>query len=185
MGNKLNTFLVFLIVAGLLGTAFYFFQVNYFDAEQGITHIDYAINISDDRELVGFASDVFIGKVIEQVSTSKEPYLQTHFSVEVIETIKGNATGTVIVNQFGGYEYVFVWKYLSLGEGDELLQPGETYLFVTKGNDERGYTFVSVYGNLLIEDKEDYQQKKLRFQKAFAEEIPFKYPEKREQNEQE
>ncbi len=173
MANKLNTFLVFLIVAGLLGTAFYFVQVNYFDAERGIAHIDYAINVSDDRELVGFASDVFIGKVIEEVGTSTEPYLQTHFSVEVMETIKGNATGNVIVNQFGGYETVFVWKYLSLGEGDELLQPGETYLFVTKGNEERGYTFPSGYGDLLIENQTDYQNKVQRFQKASSEEIPF------------
>jgi hypothetical protein len=88
---------------------------------------------------------------------------------------KGN-TGNVIVNQFGGYEYMFIWRYLTLVERDELLQPGETYLFVNKGNDERGYIFVSVYGNLLIEGQEDYQQKKLRFQKAFEEEIPFEFP---------
>ncbi|MEZ5334232.1 MAG: hypothetical protein R2741_02810 [Methanolobus sp.] len=176
MTNRINVFLVFLIAAGLLGTAAYLIQVNYFDTQQGIAHVDYAINVSDDRELIGAATDVFTGKVIEQVGTSSEPYLQTHFSVEIIETIKGNATGHVIVKQFGGYEHVFIWKYLSLADGDELLQPGETYLFVTKGDAERGYTFAPTYGNLLIEDQEDYQQKKLRFQKAYSEEIPFEFP---------
>ncbi|SDG21682.1 hypothetical protein SAMN04488589_2443 [Methanolobus vulcani] len=141
-----------------------------------MAQIDYAINVSDDRELVRAATDVFIGKVIEQTGTSTEPYLQTHFSVDVIETIKGNATGNVIVNQFGGYEHVLIWKYLTLADGDELLRPGENYLFVTKGDDESGYTFAPTYGNLLIEDQEDYQQKKLRFQKAFAEEISFEFP---------
>ncbi|WP_340819982.1 hypothetical protein [Methanolobus sp. WCC4] len=175
MANKSNILLAFLIVAGLLGATACLVQVNYFDNQQGIAHIDYVINVSDDRELVGSSSDIFIGKVIEQDGTSTEPYLQTRFSVEVIETIKGNATGNVIVKQFGGYEYVFVWKYLTLAEDDELLQPGETYLFVTRGDDESGYTFAPTYGNLLIEDQEDHQQKKLRFQKAFAEEIPSRF----------
>ncbi|MDY0386763.1 MAG: hypothetical protein RBT65_06445 [Methanolobus sp.] len=107
----------------------------------------------------------------KQAGTSTEPHLQIHFSVEVIETIKDNATGNVIVNQFGGYDTVFVWKYLVLGEEDELLQPGGTYLFDTKGNDEKGYTFVPVYGNLPIKDQEGYQQKKVRFQKAYSQEI--------------
>ena len=150
--------------------------MNYFDTQQGIAQIDYVINVSDDRELVGFSSDVFIAKVVKQVGTSTEPTLQTHFSVEVIETIKGNATGNLVVNQSGGYEYMFVWKYLVLEKGDELLQPGETYLFVTRGDDETGYIFAPTYGNLLIEDQEDYQKKKIRFQNAFAEEIPFDFP---------
>ncbi|MDY0386764.1 MAG: hypothetical protein RBT65_06450 [Methanolobus sp.] len=53
MTNKFNIFLIFLIVAGFLGIAAYLIQVNYFDAGQGIAHIDYVINVSDDRELVG------------------------------------------------------------------------------------------------------------------------------------
>jgi hypothetical protein len=176
MTNKPHILLVLLIVAGLLGTTAYLIQVNYFDTQQGMAQIDYVINVSDDRELVGASSDVFIAKVIKQTGTSTEPYLQTHFSVEIIETIKGNATDNVIIKQFGGYEHVFIWKSLTLAEGDELLQPGETYLFVTKGDDERGYTFAPTYGNLLIEDQEDYQQKIVRFQKAYAEEIPFELP---------
>jgi hypothetical protein len=176
MTNKPTILLAFLIIAALLGVSAYLIQVYYFDTQQGIAQIDYAINVSDDRELVGSSSDVFIAKVIKQTGTSTEPYLQTHFSVEVIESIKGNATGNIIVKQFGGYEHVFIWKYLTLADGDELLLSGETYLFVTKGDGERGYTFAPTYGNLLIEDQEDFQQKKLRFQKAFAEEIPFEFP---------
>lgn len=176
MTTKPNILFAFLIIAALLGISAYFIQVYYFDTQQGIAHIDYAINVSDDRELVGSSSDVFIAKVIKQTGTSTELYLQTHFSVEVIETIKGNATGNVIVKQFGGYEHMFIWRYLTLADGDELLQPGETYLFVTKGDDEKGYIFAPTYGNLLIEDQEDYQQKKLRFQKAFSEEISFEFP---------
>ena len=168
MTNKSNVLLAFLIIAALLGVSAYLIQVYYFDTQQGTAQIDYAINVSDDRERVGSSSDVFIAKVIKQTGTSTEPYLQTHFIVEVIETIKGNATGNVIVKQFGGYEHVFIWRYLTLVDGDELLQPGETYLFVTKGDYESGYIFAPTYGNLLIEDQEDYQQKLARFQKACA-----------------
>ena len=73
MINKPKTLLVLIIVAALLGAAIYFIQVNYFDAEHGGAQIDYALNVSDDRELVGFSSDVFIGKVIERTGTSTDP----------------------------------------------------------------------------------------------------------------
>jgi hypothetical protein len=175
MKIKFIAILSVLAIATLLGTSFYLVHEDNHYAETDTLRGEslYVINVSNDKELVGASTDVFIGKVIEQVGTSDEPYLRTHFSVEVIETIKGNATGKVIVNQAGGYETVDGKKYLSLMEEDELLQPGETYLFSARGNDERGYTFVPGYGDLLIKNQTDYQNKVQRFQKAHSEEIPF------------
>jgi hypothetical protein len=118
---------------------------------------------------------VFVGKVIAQTGTTTDPYLRTQFSVEVLENIKGNLAGTVTVNQKGGYEHFEGKDYLILIEGDKLLEPDESYLFVTRGNDARGHTFVPVYGNLLITDQADSQDKVERFERAFAQEIPLKY----------
>lgn len=182
MENKFNKlFAVFILAA--LSTAVYITQSNETDNDIRIAYGDalYAINVSDDRELIGAATDVFVGKVIEQVGTSTEPYVRTHFRVEILETIKGDVSGKVIVNQRGGFQTINGDTVLLLTEGDELLQQGETYFFSTKGNDERGYTFIPVYGNILIKTEEDYQNTMKRFQKALAEEIPEKLPEKREQ----
>jgi hypothetical protein len=182
-----NKLFVLFVLAILLAMTFYIVHAIDDDNKPEVfySNVTYAINVSDDRELAGFATDIFIGEVIEQTGRSTEPDIRTHFSVEIRETIKGNATGKVIVNQFGGYEREYGKKYLSLAEGDELLQQGETYLFVTKGNEERGYTFVPGYGNILIKSQNDYQREKSRFQKAYAEEIPFKYPEKKIRNQEE
>jgi len=173
---KIKIFFVFLVLAGLIGTGFWLTQTN--EHEDGVEIVYdqalYAVDVTDDRELVGAAHNVFVGKVIAQTGTTTDPYLRTQFSVEVLEVIKGNLSGTVTVNQKGGYEYFEGKDYLILTKGDKLLEPGESYLFVTRGNDARGHTFVPVYGNLLIIDQADRQDKLERFERAFAQEIPLK-----------
>jgi hypothetical protein len=185
MENKFNKLFAVFVLAAILSTIVYIAQPNETGDDIQISYGTalYAINVSDDRELIGASTDAFIGKVIEQVGNSTEPYVRTHFSVEVLETIKGDVSGKVIVNQKGGFQTINDDTFLLLTEGDELLQPGETYFFCTKGNDERGYTFIPVYGNILIKTEEDYQNTMKRFQKALAEEIPEKLPDKREQQE--
>ena len=63
----------------------------------------YVIDPTDDRELVGFASDVFFGRVTEnmgQIMAHRFP--RSRFKVEVLEVLKGSLSGTVIVTQDGG-----------------------------------------------------------------------------------
>ena len=76
---------------------------------------------------------MFIGTVIKQTDTKTDrEQTQTQFSVEVLENIKGNLKGKVIVNQEGGFETIDGKTYLVLIEGDKLLEQNKTYLFATR-----------------------------------------------------
>ncbi|WP_400242667.1 hypothetical protein AB3U99_16660 [Niallia sp. JL1B1071] len=133
----------------------------------------HAFDVSDARRLVGWADNVFIGKVIEQVGTkSKDVIPETQFKVEVTQNIKGDFNGTVIVNQQGGYKE----KELILVENDQLLEDGQSYLFVTKHLIEENWnTLVPVYGDIKINNDEEKQKITEKYEQAYKEEIPFKY----------
>jgi len=183
MSTTTKISIIFILLAGLIGTGLWVVQtskINYINA-------DFAFNVSDDRELVGFADNVFIGKVIAQ--TGDKPNTppaeagnvsgfspQTQFSVEVLENIKGNLNGIITVSQYGGYEEKGGVNELHLIEGDKLLEPGKTHLFATRFNDIDGWHTIVIpnYGDLPITDQTDHQNKRERFKKAFAKEIPFK-----------
>lgn len=182
MKNKISITLILLI--GLIGAGFFVTQIG---NEVAYIHIDYVVDVTDDRALVGIADNVFIGKVIAQ--TGNKPNTpppeagdipgfspQTQFSVEVLENIKGNLNGTITVSQYGGYERIIVMNQLVLGEGDKLLEPDKTYLFATGYNDIDGWHTITAsnYGNLPIANKTDYQNKQERFKTAFAQEISLK-----------
>ena len=103
-------------------------------------HPVYAANFSDDRVLMGGSHDVFVGKVLEQVGTQDKGIgPETQFSVEVVENIKGNLQGAVIVDQQGGYENGVLTLFEDdrsstdgSGASDYLLKPGFTYLLATR-----------------------------------------------------
>ena len=85
-------------------------------------------DFSDDRRLAGFAQDLFVGRVSGEGRTDDtEPVIQTDFPVEVLDSIKGPARGTVVVAQQGGY--LPASNELRVMENDQLLEPGRTYLF--------------------------------------------------------
>lgn len=91
----------------------------------------YAFDIDDLRRLAGFADAVFIGKVIgQQGSKALNSFPETQFRVEVLSTLKGRVDQTVTVNQFGGVDGRT--QQVILDEGDRLIEPGQTYLFVTR-----------------------------------------------------
>lgn len=128
-------------------------------------------DVSDPNRLVGWADSVFIGKVVEQSGTKSLAGLpETQFKVEVMDTIKGDIKGTVIVNQQGGYE----GNELILVENDPLLENGKSYLFITKYlKDENWHTLVPVYGDIEITNESQKQELIEKFQKAYQEQIPF------------
>lgn len=183
MLTKIKIGIIFVVLAGLIGTGFLVMQTN----EISYGHADSVINVTDDRELVGAVHNVFIGNVIAQ--TGNKPNTpppeagdtpgfspQTQFSVEIMENIKGNLNGTITVSQYGGYIEKDGVNRLVLIEGDKPLEPGKTYLFATRFNDIDGwYTiFVPAYGDLPITDQTDKKNMVERFKKAFAQEIPIK-----------
>jgi hypothetical protein len=85
----------------------------------------YWSDFSDDRNLVGASQYIFIGKVLGEV---KSEGWYTTFSVQVIDNVKGNLSGTVNVGVTGGYhDGVFY-----VAKGNTWLAPGSTYLLATR-----------------------------------------------------
>ena len=137
--------------------------------------IDWAYEVRDERQLVGAADDVFVGKVVGQVGTSRlkaeglpegeaGPVLpRTQFSVRIEETVKGTLDGTVTVSQEGGYVELAAdsgpdkgktSRVLQLMEHDPLLKPGQSYLFSTSYDAEEDHHQVTApgYGDIPIGD---------------------------------
>ncbi|MFT9596959.1 hypothetical protein [Mesobacillus sp.] len=131
----------------------------------------HAFDVTDPQRLVGWADNVFVGKVVNMSGTSDEyGMLETQFKVEVAENIKGELQGEVTVNQQGGYE----GKNLILVENDQLLKEGESYLFISRMNGEQNWhTVVPVYGNIMIESEAHKEEMLNKYKKAYQEEIPF------------
>lgn len=131
----------------------------------------HAFDVTDPQRLVGWADNVFVGKVVKMSGTSDERgMLETQFKVEVAENIKGELQGEVTVNQQGGYE----GKNLILVENDQLLKEGESYLFVSRKNEEQDWhTVVPVYGDIMIESEAHKEKMLNKYKKAYQEEIPF------------
>ncbi|MBT2693771.1 hypothetical protein [Bacillus sp. ISL-55] len=131
----------------------------------------HAFDVTDPQRLVGWADNVFVGKVIKMSGTSEERgMIETQFKVEVAENIKGELQDEVTVNQQGGYE----GQNLILVENDQLLKEGESYLFVSRKNEEQDWhTVVPVYGDIIIESEAHKEEMLNKYKKAYQEEIPF------------
>ena len=92
---------------------------------------------TDDRLMADFASDIFVGRVVARAggvpgrtSSPRHVRPRSQFTVEVLEVVKGSASGMVVVNQESGIDPGT--NRLHLMRGDRLLRPGETALFITK-----------------------------------------------------
>ena len=142
--------------------------------------VDYAFDPKDERKLVGFADNVFFGRVVQRVGTEGLPtskpgetIKQTQFSVEVGENVKGQLAGTVTVNQEGGRDEQA--GALELVEGDPLLTPGQEYLFVTRYDEGNDWHTIAAqpYGDVKVKDGADKKALKDKFEKAKKEEIPY------------
>lgn len=137
-----------------------------------------AIDPKNERQIVGFSSDVFFGRVIERAGSEGTPTTKpaaevpmTQYTVEVTEGIKGDVSGTVTVNQLGGYEDDGSGgdgKQLNLIDGDPLLEPGQEYLFATNYVPEEGWYQIVLNGaaNVKVEDKAQRRGLKEKFEKA-------------------
>jgi hypothetical protein len=143
--------------------------------------VDYAIEPTDERQLVGSATNVFVGRVIGKVEAEGAPLSgpgdrvmpRTQFSVVVLENIKGDLGGKVTVSQTGGYDKS-VGREVRI-EGDPLLKPGQELLFVTNYNREEGWYTIAAqpFGTVPIEDERQRTDLVERFEQAREEQIPF------------
>jgi hypothetical protein len=63
------------------------------------TDASYVANFDDERVLVGYAQNVFVGKVTSRVgSQARNGVPHSQFEVAVIQNIKGNIQGSVVVD---------------------------------------------------------------------------------------
>ncbi len=142
--------------------------------------VRYAFDAMDPRELVGFATNVFVGQVVEEAGSEGAPLSgpgeivvpRTQFFVEVLKNVKGDAEGTVTVSQTGGYDEEEGREVRV--EGDSLLEPGKKYMFVTSYNpEEEWYVVVAQpFGDVLVEGEARRRDVEERFEQAEEEQIP-------------
>ncbi len=143
--------------------------------------VDYAIEPTDERQLVGSATNVFVGKVFGKAGAEGAPLSgpgdrvmpRTQFSVVVLENIKGDLGGEVTVSQTGGYDKS-VGREVRI-EGDPILKPGQELLFATSYNPEEGWYTIAAqpFGTVPIEDEQQRTDLVERFEQAREEQIPF------------
>jgi hypothetical protein len=112
-----------------------------------------------DEELVKFADNVFVGRVIKRVgyeppSENTPPLPQTLYSVKVKENIKGSLSGTVVVVQDGGCDPRY--DRIVLVNNDDLLRPGQEVVFSTKRQSPDGPHLIvgSNYGDIEVRTEE-------------------------------
>jgi hypothetical protein len=145
-------------------------------AEPPITRVEtFDVDLTDDRRLVGFADDVFVGRVVGTAGGTSgegpgEVLPETQFTVQVLKAIKGTLSGRVVVNQQGGFTSA---REKVLIEGDELLVGGQTYLFATRSYRERGWhTLVPVRGDVRVTSTAHLRNLERRFDVARSQQLP-------------
>ena len=143
---------------------------------EGMTAM-HAFDVTDDRKLVGFADNVFVGHVAERVGTvgstdSNLPgIVSTRFSVEVLENVKGNLQGVVTVEQDGGYDPT--QGCVMLMENDPLLKPGQEILFLTRYDERHRLHQItsSGYGDVRVRNRTHRDALVRRFEEATKDQV--------------
>lgn len=145
------------------------------------SHGVYVFDPADDRRAVAFSDNVFVGTVSEKVGDRGLPTSRpdgevpkTQFAVRVLENVKGRLNGSVTVSQPGGVLTKGPARgTLELSEGDPLLQPEHTYVFVTRQDrkgevGEPGWHHIGApgYGNVPVKDSKQRDALVRRFRKA-------------------
>lgn len=92
----------------------------------------YAFDVTDKRQLMRHADDVFVGEVIGVDRTEAEAS-STVWRVAVVANVKGQAAGEILVRQIG---YVDEAGNTHATEEQPLLEPGRRYLLVTTRGDD-------------------------------------------------
>ena len=158
--------------------------------EDAIVHPAWVIDRSDDRQLAGAAHNIFFGQVVEQVG--REEYQgtpETQFSVEVLEVLKGDVSGTITVNQEGG-TYADGATYQVAG--DNFLEAGTSYFFATRESSSKGWhTVVPEFGDVNLDVEASGNKDtvlasskagiyRTRFTAALEDPVPFPFDKDRE-----
>lgn len=144
----------------------------------------YVTDLKNDRKLVGIGNDVFFGQVVSKTGQSEtDGPPATQFNVTVLETLKGDLSGTVSVNQQGA-DLSDGNSFRMIGDS-ALLSPEKSYLFVTRRHGVKGYnTLVPGYGNIDLDVADNASREEVlrsddandlreRFNSAIAEQVEY------------
>lgn len=105
------------------------------------TEASWAYNFGDNRILVGSSHNVFAAKVNKKLGQKNiDGFPVTSYEVQIVTNIKGDFTGTIVLDQAGGYEN----GILRLFEGGRLIDVGSTYILATRTQEDGSY-FLSSY----------------------------------------
>ncbi len=149
-GGALGTVILLAVIVAVLSTTMTRMPTSFksgLPAPNG--DAQYAYDFDDNRIMVGSAHYIFVGKVLSQVGdeTLDGIIAATQFKVDVIVNIKGNISGSVIVNQLG---VVVKNGRLTSYNGDKPLQVGATYLFAARYDKNWYHISVPPYDRKLI-----------------------------------
>jgi hypothetical protein len=137
--------------------------------ENSNNHGNPAADFTDNRNLVGVATHVFLAKVElnkGQLEESDTPI--TQFDVKVLNTIKGEFEGkNIVVNQKGGYYTENGKKYLEIFNDDPLLIEGEIYLLSAIEQKDGSMLIIPKYGNIKVGDKASQETLVQEFKEAY------------------
>jgi hypothetical protein len=132
----------------------------------------------NDEELIGFADNVFVGRMIKQLgheppSENTPPLPQTLFAVKVEKNIKGSLSGTVVVVQDGGCDPRY--GRIVLVNDDDLLRTGQEVVFSTKKQSPAGPHLIvgSNYGDIRVGTEEEKAKVISRLKNDKKELVPF------------
>ncbi len=105
-----------------------------------------AFDAKDDNTLVHSASNVFVGRVVKKIgppkTTSESDIPLTLSSVEVIENVKGDLSGRVVVSQMGSAD-----KDVTVEDSAPLFKPGREYLLVVNPDRRSNADYLLVAGS--------------------------------------
>ena len=110
---------------------------------------EYAFQFTNNTVAVGQASYVFVGKVIRNagmIPNAVGAMPASKFEVEVLENIKGDTKGVVIVHQLGGITNGVYYRVASFNKDPDssgLLAVGATYMLAIQELDKHGYLLSS------------------------------------------
>jgi hypothetical protein len=145
-----------------------------------------ALDPQDERQVVGGSTDVFFGRVIGRTGSEAAPQFgprglqnpQTQYAVEVTQIVKGDATGTVTVNQLGGYGDDGQADFPRVPGGDGFLEAGREYLLATKYVEEKDWYQIVVPGaaNIEVEDGAHREELERGYEEAYANQIEVNIP---------
>lgn len=135
----------------------------------------------DERQVVGGSDDVFFGRVLERTGSEKAPPVgsrefqepQTQYAVEVTQAIKGELSGTIVLNRRGGSPAA-----PDVPGGGSYLEEGREYLFATKYVEAKGWHQVVLPGAGVaeIEDEAHREEIEQRYEEAFANQTEVNMP---------